>query len=176
MAWKHIEGWFSVYDNLVNMEITKAVPSNGTVVCLGVWHGRSLVALMEELTKLGKTEVTIMAVDIFPADTLTIATDYLGEWRNLWIVKADIVEASKLVANESIDAIYIDADHSYKGSKEALVAWLPRVKSCGIVSGHDYQPNWPGVIQAVDETFAEVLVKGCSYWTTKRTQTDSTKQ
>jgi len=45
--------------------------------------------------------------------------------------------------------VFLDADHSY----DATVADIHWARSAGadVVCGHDYQPDWPGVMQAVDE-------------------------
>lgn len=39
--------------------------------------------------------------------------------------------------DESLDLVYIDADHSYEGALKDLQLWYSKVKSGGIVSGHD---------------------------------------
>ena len=36
-----------------------------------------------------------------------------------------------------------------------LKAWLPKVKTGGIIAGHDYHDGGPGVIKAVNETFGK---------------------
>jgi len=59
------------------------------------------------------------------------------------------VEAAKLVRGNTLDFIFIDADHSYEGVAEDLRAWVPKVCVGGIVSGHDI--HWDGVHQAVHE-------------------------
>ncbi len=53
----------------------------------------------------------------------------------------------------SVDATYIDGEHTYKGVKADIEFWLPRCKLA--ICGHDYHPSWPGVIQAVDEAFGK---------------------
>lgn len=61
--------------------------------------------------------------------------------------------ASKFDAN-SLDFVFIDADHGYEGCKRDLHAWWPVVKSGGVFSGHDYEnTQFPkfGVKRAVDE-------------------------
>lgn len=67
-------------------------------------------------------------------------------------------ETSKQVAevfdDNSIDFVFIDGNHEYEGVREDLELWYPKVKSGGIVSGHDYveKPDLKyGVIQAVNE-------------------------
>lgn len=67
------------------------------------------------------------------------------------------VEAAKGVGDETLDFVFIDADHTYEGALADIQAWTPKVKFGGAVSGHDYSDKWPGVIQAVRETGNAVL-------------------
>jgi predicted O-methyltransferase YrrM len=60
-------------------------------------------------------------------------------------------EAVKLFDDESLDAVFIDADHSYEAVKLDIQNWMPKVRRGGILAGHDYVPSWPGVVRAVDE-------------------------
>lgn len=52
---------------------------------------------------------------------------------------------------ESLDFVFIDADHSYEGCKRDICAWWPLVRRGGWLSGHDYSNQFPGVRQAVHE-------------------------
>ena len=62
--------------------------------------------------------------------------------------------------DESIDFVFIDADHSYAGCRADIDTWLPKVKRGGWIGGHDYghklerQGLW-GVKRAVDEAAEE---------------------
>jgi len=57
---------------------------------------------------------------------------------------------------ETLDFIYIDADHSYKGVRDDIARWYDKVRPGGIIAGHDYDhPNFPGVKNAVDEFCAK---------------------
>lgn len=54
--------------------------------------------------------------------------------------------------DDSLDAIYIDADHSYESVKRELSISLKKVKKDGFIMGHDYENNFhPGTVQAVNE-------------------------
>jgi predicted O-methyltransferase YrrM len=66
-------------------------------------------------------------------------------------IRLPSVEASKLYADNSLDFVFIDANHSYEFVKDDINAWYPKVKKGGILAGHDYIKLWSGVIQAVDE-------------------------
>ena len=46
--------------------------------------------------------------------------------------------ASLRFVRESIDFVYIDGLHDYKNIQSDLEDWVPKVKSGGIVAGHDY--------------------------------------
>ncbi len=58
--------------------------------------------------------------------------------------------------NESLDLVYIDANHAYSAVKDDLKIWWPKVKKGGMLSGHDYfiHPTF-GVVQAVNEFLIE---------------------
>ncbi|MEX0909991.1 MAG: class I SAM-dependent methyltransferase [Candidatus Paceibacterota bacterium] len=74
------------------------------------------------------------------------------------IIKKLSVEASKDFADESLDFVYIDANHEYKFVKEDIVAWTQKVKKGGIVAGHDYyvsKTGNDGVIRAINEYVKE---------------------
>ena len=58
--------------------------------------------------------------------------------------------------DKEYDFVYIDANHTYESIKQDLELYLPKVRSRGVISGHDYTDNWVGVRQAVDETFGSL--------------------
>jgi FkbM family methyltransferase len=51
------------------------------------------------------------------------------------------VYASELFEDNSLDFVYIDANHTYEGVKEDIKYWYPKVKPGGLLLGHDYLPN-----------------------------------
>ncbi|MCF7852311.1 MAG: class I SAM-dependent methyltransferase [Simkaniaceae bacterium] len=73
-------------------------------------------------------------------------------------------EASDLIA-EPIDLILIDGNHSYSYVKQDITLWQPKIRSGGLIAGHDYNSLFPGVMRAVDEAFNENIVFGPNnYW------------
>jgi Methyltransferase domain len=54
------------------------------------------------------------------------------------IVRDMSVAAAARFADESLDFIYLDADHSYESVKADLDAWYPKLKSGGLFAGDDY--------------------------------------
>jgi uncharacterized Rossmann fold enzyme len=70
------------------------------------------------------------------------------------IIRKPSIEAAKDIGDNSLDFVFIDADHSYEGCKADILAWHPKLKAGGLLSGHDYNnTDYPcfGVDKAVDE-------------------------
>lgn len=68
------------------------------------------------------------------------------------VIKKMSLDAVTTFEDGMFDFVYIDASHLYEDIKNDLIAWMPKVKSGGLICGHDYThySNF-GVIQAVDE-------------------------
>lgn len=49
------------------------------------------------------------------------------------------------------DFIYLDGDHRYAAVRADIEAWWPKLSDRGMLAGHDYSDDLPGVQQAVDE-------------------------
>jgi hypothetical protein len=62
------------------------------------------------------------------------------------------LDAARLVPDESLDFIFIDAIHLYEDARADLAAWRPKLRADGILAGHDYTPAFGGVMRAVDES------------------------
>ena len=77
---------------------------------------------------------------------------------NCEIIKARSMDAVKKFEDESLDFVYIDANHAYEFVKEDIREWTKKVRKGGIVAGHDYYKTKAGnmgVINVVDEYIKE---------------------
>lgn len=61
-------------------------------------------------------------------------------------------DASKQFADETLDFVYIDGNHSLLHVVQDLWYWVPKVKKGGIVAGHDY-------IKRIDPSYAMHVVE-----------------
>lgn len=57
---------------------------------------------------------------------------------NIVKIKKPSVEAALDFKDESIDIVYIDAEHDYNSVKNDVRAWKGKVKKGGLISGHDW--------------------------------------
>eukprot|EP00391_Amoebophrya_sp_Ameob2_P003300 CAMPEP_0179000666 /NCGR_PEP_ID=MMETSP0795-20121207/10827_1 /TAXON_ID=88552 /ORGANISM="Amoebophrya sp., Strain Ameob2" /LENGTH=393 /DNA_ID=CAMNT_0020693745 /DNA_START=118 /DNA_END=1299 /DNA_ORIENTATION=+ len=62
-------------------------------------------------------------------------------------------------SGNKFDLIFIDGDHSYKGVRRDLDAWWPRLSTNGVLSGHDFDIQWYGVVLAVLDFVQEKNLK-----------------
>ena len=72
---------------------------------------------------------------------------------------------------EPVDFIFEDSRHTNPQLRDNLNFWVPLVRPGGVISGHDYIPDWPDVVQEVDQLRdrlgAELHVQGTVWWMIK---------
>jgi hypothetical protein len=66
------------------------------------------------------------------------ATERLDPLPNVHIVKKFSMDALEDFEDESLDFVYIDANHEWPYVTNDIYYWSQKVRSGGIVSGHDY--------------------------------------
>ena len=161
------EDWFT-YPELYQ-EYANALGDGSVFVEVGSWKAKSISFLAVELLNLKKT-VACYAVDTWSGSSEHQEMDIVKEDKlyDLFLSNIDPIksivtpirkpstQAAKDFADRSIDIIFIDAAHEYEPVKEDIIAWLPKVKIGGILSGHDYLHE--GVKKAVDEIFGNKVI------------------
>jgi predicted O-methyltransferase YrrM len=70
---------------------------------------------------------------------------------NCEIIRKTSMDAVKKFVPNSLDFVFIDGNHDYKFVLEDIAEWTKIVKPGGIIYGHDYMPDHPGVMQAIHE-------------------------
>lgn len=66
------------------------------------------------------------------------AKERLSKYSNYEFIKDFSVEAAKRFEDGSLDFVYLDGNHTFKYVLEDLELWYPKVKSGGILAGHDF--------------------------------------
>jgi hypothetical protein len=154
--WKKIPGHFTWPDFYAWLD--RESPLNAKLVEVGVLHGQSAAYLLELSHRRGNFR-RLDLVDTFPQgtqpvrDVLEPFVDVLGAMHVglSWDVAARY-------ADGELDAVFLDADHALESVRNDIRAWWPKVRVGGVLAGHDYTPEIPGVVQAVTEAFALVRI------------------
>lgn len=191
-TYQSIPGWFDfqdVYENAVFH-----APEVGAQFCeVGNFMGRSLTFLATEIINSGK------GIDLWSVDSMTDIAFAVPHCDPIWSAASQFngmsqeevlrrhlrpcldaglrwhhqVGDSPIVAgifpDESLDFVFIDADHHYEEVKKDLLAWWPKVKRGGRFAGHDHTPVYWGVEQACTAVFGRsgYQVSGASWWLDK---------
>ena len=160
--YQNLEGWFT-FPNLYS-SLVENIPKNGKFVEVGVWKGKSLSYFIVENINKNKN-ITTYAVDTWqgsPEHTEESSIIFKTLYEEFITNMSPIVDkfipmhmtseqASRQFEDNSLDGVFIDAQHEYEPVKQDLELWWPKVKTGGFFCGHDYYNGWPGVEQAINE-------------------------
>lgn len=151
-----------------------------TLVEVGVWKGHSISFLARKIKELNYG-AKIYAVDLFED---AISEDWNKNLKNEISLISDIYnrvlennevrdmitdlkglswEMADHFEDNSVDFVFIDAGHEYESVVKDIKAWLPKIKSGGIISGHDFY-NAPGVNKAVKELIPKFEISSDNIW------------
>lgn len=131
------------------IELVKLLPPNSVVAEIGVAEG----SFSKELLDAGVER--LFMVDAWThLPSVTGDGNFPQEWHDKnyncafnkvqpygWrakLLRGLSVEMANNVPDDSLDMLYLDAGHFYQAVSDDLTAWYPKVKSGGIVAGHDY--------------------------------------
>jgi hypothetical protein len=159
-------------------ELADWIRDGGLWIEVGVMHGVGLIHAALQCRAQGKHAVRFLGVDRLSFDGHPQAPH---EWagillRNLTLnhlhpspvslFLGDSGDAADLLMLFAADVVFIDGSHDYQSVKRDIALWRTRVRPAGgRLCGHDYDDNWPGVKQAVDEAFgSRVRVKHVNVW------------
>ena len=174
------------------------------IVEVGSWKGKS-TSVLGGIAR--SYEGRVYAIDHWRGNVDTWSYDIAEDYDVLSIFRNNIrllgldgvvlpmimssVEASQIFPDESLDLVFLDADHRYKYIKQDILSWLPKVKHGGVMCGHDCEKYYlecseelkaqidehlnddvihglchPGVVKAVYERFESEyhIVDGSRIW------------
>ena len=150
--YQSIRGWFT-YPKFYK-KMVKRFPDGSQFLEIGTFAGQSFAYLAVEIINQGK-QIDLTGLDGFGWEGLQ--EEFMKNMEPLngkfFVLKGNSVELSGKFADKSLDFVFIDANHTYEDVKADIRAYLPKIKDGGVIAGHDYCADWPGVIQAVKEMF-----------------------
>jgi predicted O-methyltransferase YrrM len=125
---------------------------------VGVRDGRTTFYLLEQ-----NPDLVIYAID------KSISEFYNNEIKQrygnrLIPIEALSTDGAKRILDNSLDLVFIDADHSYEWVKKDIAAYKPKLKKGGWLTGHDI--DFPGVNRAVNEVIVKYDVGPNNVWLT----------
>jgi len=145
---------------------------------VGTGNGKTALELLKK-----NPELILIEVAYYPGPSILPKNDYYyctsGRAKSLWqkrihrfrkqvrIIPSSSINAAKKIKEGSLDFAFIDADHSYEHCLQDCKIWFPKVRSGGLMCGHDYHVRrFPGVVRAVNEVFGRenIQLKQDRFW------------
>ena len=153
MKLHNLEGWGAF--EMFYQEVYNQSQDGYRFLEIGTWLGRS-AANMAEIIKAGNKKIHFYVIDNFEGsngeDTYKEflgkhgGSSYIPFLKNM--IKCDTLESMIPIVGKSaimadlfednfFNFIFIDASHTYEDVKLDVEKWYPKVKSGGLISGHD---------------------------------------
>jgi predicted O-methyltransferase YrrM len=175
--YKTIEGWFGPTEEVLYQEVVDRVSESAHFVEVGCFKGKSSAMMAVMIANSGK-DIKFDCVDTFEGspehqkgasfedgdvvkgtlfDTFTKNVEPVKYYINPIVGKS--VEVAESYEDESIDFLFLDADHVEESVYADLCAWWPKIKPNGVFAGHDYDitDKSTGVHRAVVRFFEDKM-------------------
>jgi len=141
---------------LLSKLVAESSKHPGPIIEIGVLAGKTTQRMARYKTASQK----IMAVDNFCWNPWGLTPDeqwglvchslnYLVAMEHVEVVRIDKNEFFETYNGPAPSLVFLDAMHDYEETKKDIV-WAKRV-GAKIISGHDYGPDFPGVVKIVHE-------------------------
>lgn len=173
------DGFFGDVDISCYRDMFESLPNQARIVEVGCFKGRSICSVADIIKK---KNITCSLIDNYKFDyndhllnerveenmPLLLdknLTDH-GLESNVFFTQNDSIQESKMHVDQHADLIFIDANHEYEAVKADIEAWYPKVKSGGILAGHDLV--YAGVRRAVEEKFHGMIQYYPNIWVVRK--------
>jgi hypothetical protein len=171
-----VYGAFGEPDSSWYQHVAEIFNSGSVFVEIGSFEGRSAVCLAESIFRLDK-QITLHCVDTFTGNPEQDEYDYLTNnpdclynkfnENTAFYQKRNIIVPHRGYSNtvcdefedNSIDFVFIDARHEYEFVMEDIKCWYPKLRSGGIMAGHDYRNNFVNISSDVLAQAIEAFCK-----------------
>lgn len=165
-----INGWTLEAQLRYLMRQVRLLPDQGNIVEVGVWQGRSAIAMAEACRGTGKCVFTVDPWTDYLQNGTSVST-LSSEWGvtslednyqaflanckrfqvDRWVVtlRSTSLDAARDWANGPVSMLFIDGNHDYGAVVADLEAWTPLVTFGGLICGDDW--IWESVRTAVTD-------------------------
>ena len=155
------------YDFIGYLKLTKNV-SEMNIVEIGAYVGQSTVIFAENVNKVISIDPFVNDYD--PNDGTCHAADLptivyqefqknITPYSNIEHIRKTSDDAIHDLQGQQFDLIYIDGVHTYDQVKKDIENYRKILKPGGLMCGHDYDPYWQGVMDAINEAFGKPDLK-----------------
>ncbi|MDZ4241921.1 MAG: class I SAM-dependent methyltransferase [Candidatus Omnitrophota bacterium] len=152
------------YDYLLNLVKEKGYKKGCEV---GLWYGRTFLHLLSRVPDL-----ILFGVDNWSPCDADHDRDQTANRKTVYnraaghpgarIIEASSLDAARVFTRESLDFVFLDADHSESAVRADIEAWKNKIRPGGILCGDDY--DMAPVKAAVDSLLPGANILGGFFW------------
>jgi len=128
----------------------KGIPDGGIYLEIGSKWGGSLRCVLRASQAIHR-KIKLMAIEPKPNGQLLRFCKSSGTR----LIKGYSQNEADKIADNSVDMLFIDGPHNYKQASSDIKKYWSKVKDGGLLTGHDYEKRFPGIAQAVRESFGK---------------------
>jgi hypothetical protein len=176
---QNVKGWFALNEQQWYKICVERAGNDAHFVEVGSWQGKSSAFLAVEIVNCNK-KIQMDCVDSWEdvwMGTSGPYSEYKGQevfdnfiknmstvvgLLNFRYIRQRSVDAAAAYQDKSLDLVFIDASHDYDNVHADITCWLPKIKSGGVISGHDW--NFTEVKRAVTDLIPCVKSHGNTIW------------
>lgn len=165
-----VPGWMTIPELGWLIDTARGLPTASTWVEIGTHVGRSFLAVALALPPRSR----LIAIDHLLGNARLEGQTFFWTLQQASRRRPDLIidcwrcssaEAFESVRQWPADVVFVDGGHEYPQISADLGRWPQALKPGGRICGHDHNPqSWPGVVQAVDETFPDRELPAGSIW------------
>lgn len=164
--YQEIEGFFD-FEKMYDLALNR-VKEKGHFVEIGSWMGKSAAYMAVIIHNSGKN-IQFDCIDSMPDQNWSVFEKNL---RGLPIkqIRRPSLFSFSLYPDNKLDFVFIDSSHD-ENTEQEISEWYQKVKSGGIIGGHDYGHHaYPHVKLAVEKIFGEnyTLLNGNTWYHIKK--------
>ena len=138
--------------------------ANGSAVEVGTFSGENAVIMAQYFKSVVTVDPWANGYDkddhASNADMAEVEKKYferIANFSNITHMKLTSLEGAKKFDDASLDFVYLDGDHQTEAVVADIDAWKPKVRSGGILAGHDI--NMEKVYNALNQRLNGVVAK-----------------
>lgn len=187
--YKNIFGWFE-FQNTYDYAIDTF--DNCLFVEIGCFLGKSAAYLGEQIRNKNKN-IKVLCVDLWPSKDeldeyrsidagqggerkiieeleLSLMETFINNMNHcklrdiIYPIRCDSPLAASLFPDEYFQFIFIDAGHSYEQVTRDLQAWYPKLKTGGLIAGHDYYGPTANAVNDFFNNMGEIKSVSMNTW------------
>lgn len=171
-------GWFSATDIKMYQNLVQKILDESILVEVGVWQGRSICSIAEQIIK---KNIHVFAIDTFKGTPgIKVVHDCNGKLQNFFESNINFFGLKKHVTiirdgssraaksfNNTASLIFLDGNHDPKQITLDINLWLPHIARKGILCGHDFSIVKKSVKNTLKSHFLSPQnKKNCEIWWT----------